>query len=61
VTIEVPENGKEDMAFGGLKIYHFCTSLTEGLMSVYETSKAFLGGLSRHKRLPWFGSHTPRY
>lgn len=57
----VPENGKVDMDFGGLKVWHFCGGFPETFASVFHTLEAFVGGLSMHPKIPFIGSHTPAY
>lgn len=61
ITLNVPDNGQVDLAFGGIKMFHFCGSWVEEIESVFHTLEAFVGGVSDHPLIPFVGSHTPPY
>jgi len=61
LSFTVPSNGRVDMEFGGLKIWHFCGGFVTTFISLFHTLEAFIGGLSLHPNIPVVGSHTPPY
>jgi hypothetical protein len=61
ITLNVPADGQVDLAFGGIKIFHFCGGWIKEIESVLHTLEAFVGGLSDHPLIPFIGSHTPDY
>jgi hypothetical protein len=61
ITINIPDNGKEDLSYGGLNVYHFCSGVKDEIESLFHTLEAFVGGLSDHPLIPYIGSHTPPY
>jgi hypothetical protein len=61
LNFTVPGNGRIDLEYGGLKIWHFCGGWGQTAMSVFHTLEAFIGGLSDHPKEPIIGSHTPPY
>lgn len=58
--MNTPE-AQADVGFGGIKAFAFCDSVVEDLESLFNTMKAFLGGLSDKPYLPIIGSHVPPY
>lgn len=61
LTFNIPSNGAIDLAFGGLKVYHFCSGFKDEIESFFRTLEAFVGGVSDHPFIPYIGSHTPPY
>jgi hypothetical protein len=39
----------------------FCEGVVSSLESIWNSLKAFIGGLSDHPKLPIIGSHVPAY
>lgn len=61
ITFNIPADGQADLAFGGIKIFHFCGGWIKEIESVLFTLECFVGGLSDHPLIPFVGSHTPPY
>jgi len=58
--MNTPE-AQADVGYGGIKAYAFCDSIVEDFESLFNSLKAFVGGLSANPYLPYIGSHVPEY
>ena len=58
---DLPEGTKEDVRVNGVRVYMMCQGFKESAASLITFTKMFLGGLTTHEWIPWFGSHIPRY
>lgn len=52
---------REDMAFGGIKVFEFCDSFVDEVKSFINTIPLAIGGLSDHPFVPYVGTHVPPY
>jgi len=50
-----------DVGYGGIKAYAFCDDIVEEFESLFNSLKAFIGGLGTNPYLPVIGSHVPPY
>lgn len=50
-----------DLNFGGIKVFEFCDGAVGTIESVWNSMKAFIGGLTDKPNLPYVGSHVPPY
>jgi hypothetical protein len=50
-----------DVQFGGLKVFEFCDGMVQTVESIYNSAKAFVGGLTPHPYWPVIGSKVPPY
>jgi hypothetical protein len=50
-----------DVGYGGIKAFAFCENVVQDIESIFNTMKAFLGGISDHPHIPIIGSHVPPY
>ena len=50
-----------DTNYGGIKAFAFCENVIQDIESVFNTLKAFVGGISDHPEWPIIGSHVPPY
>jgi len=58
--MNTPEE-QADVGFGGIKAFCFCEGVVASLESIWNSLKAFVGGISSHPKLPIIGSHVPEY
>lgn len=57
---KTPE-AQADMAFGGIKVYQSCDGVKDLFVSLFNLVKCFVGGISDHPKIPFIGSHVPKY
>jgi len=52
---------KADAGHNGIKGFAFCENIVQDIESLWNTLKAFVGGITDHPWLPIIGSHVPPY
>jgi hypothetical protein len=57
----LPAGTKHDVRVNGVRINMHCHGYFDTFASMINTVKMFLGGLSTHTWLPFFGTHVPMY
>lgn len=61
-TFDVPSKiSQDDLVANGIDTYLFCEGLTDEILSVYTTLKAFVGGLGTKGKIPFFEPKVPKY
>merc|ERR1719223_1146471 len=50
-----------DTGYGGIKAFAFWENVIQDIESIFNTMKAFLGGITDHPHIPIIGSHVPPY
>ena len=58
--MNTPE-AQADVGQAGIKAFAFCENVIEDIESLWNTLKAFVGGITDHPHLPYIGSHVPPY
>lgn len=55
------EDEKLDIRAEGIRLFEFCEGEFATFISIFKTVKLFLGGIGTNPKLPWVGSHVPKY
>jgi len=55
------EEAQYDVGYGGIKAWGFCEGIKGSIESLWNTVKAFVGGVTDHPDWPIIGSHVPKY